>query len=519
MTGLFVATAAISLIACGSDTTEKDSGSDSAPTKKAEQNKEDNEGSEKEEAAATKAPTKEEANALAAANAAIIYELVESTDGNYYIATGLTEGYEGTTISILAEYEGLPVKEIKSSAFSGNKQITEIIIPESITKIGNYAFDRCSGVTSVKYFAINCKDLRDNSYAFRSIGNSEKGFTVTIGNKVEHIPAYLFASGSQNCNLTNVIFEETSSCKTLGEYCFDKAVLLQSIVFPDSVTEYGKGMFRFCTGIESVTLSAGATATSEDMFMGCTALTSIALPEGYTTLASDTFGGCSSLTSITLPDSLTTIGDNSISRCTSLTELTIPVNVETMEFYCFYNCSSLTTVYFNARNCADLEQDAYIFEDAGANTSGLTFVVGKTVERVPGYLFTPNYNGANLTDVVFEEGSVCTTIGKAAFASCLTLLRVELPDSLTTIENLAFCQSKNIISITIPASVTYIQPDAFWWITGDIIIKFEDPEGWWFASREESTSGNNLTADEMNDTENIRQLLTITYSDDYWHKN
>ena len=190
----------------------------------------------------------------------IIYDI--SADGTY----AMVVGYEGsaTKIKIADTYEGLPVKVIYSSAFYENRTITSVIIPNSVTSIGERAFYSCSNLTS-----------------------------VVIGDNVTSI----------------------------GDHAFFKCTGLTSVVIGDSVTSIGEYAFYECKSLASVLIPDGVTYIGYAAFYGCDSLSSIVIPDSVTYIREWAFSGCDSLTSVVIGDSVTYIGYAAFYDCYSLTDV------------------------------------------------------------------------------------------------------------------------------------------------------------------------------------------------------
>ena len=126
--------------------------------------------------------------------------------------------------------------------------------------------------------------------------------------------------------------------------CFDGCTGLTSITIPNSVTELGGSCFAGCTGLTNVTIPNSVTSLGRSCFRGCTSLTSITLPNSVTELGEYCFKGCTSLTNITIPNYVSWLGDACFRDCMSLTSITIPNSVNSLEDFCFYGCTSLTSI-------------------------------------------------------------------------------------------------------------------------------------------------------------------------------
>ena len=82
-------------------------------------------------------------------------ELHEDESGKYYVVTGINQGKNVDTVVIPAfmylDGEKVPVREIKANAFMYNDDIKVIYIPDSIIKIGIFAFTGCTSVIDIYY--------------------------------------------------------------------------------------------------------------------------------------------------------------------------------------------------------------------------------------------------------------------------------------------------------------------------------------------------------------------------------
>ena len=179
-----------------------------------------------------------------------------------------------------------------------DRTVTSIKIPSNVesngqtytvTSIGNYAFYRCSSLTSV--------DIPDG---VTSIGNG----------------------------------------------AFEICHSLTSIDIPDSVTSIGNYAFSMCSGLTSVDIPDGVTSIGNGAFEICHSLTSITIPDSVTSIGNSAFDSCDSLTSVTIPDSVTSIGDSAFEFCYSLNSITIPDSVTSIGNGAFYRCTGLTSVAF-----------------------------------------------------------------------------------------------------------------------------------------------------------------------------
>ena len=247
------------------------------------------------------------------------------------------------------------VTSIGERAFLGCSGLTSIIIPDSVISIGHRAFGGCSGLTSITIPFVGKKadgsgdthfgyifGASRYSYNDDYVPASLKEVIVTGGTE---IGAWAFNDCS---GLTSITIPD--SVTSIGDYAFYNCSGLTSIVIPDSVTSIGNSAFSGCSGLISVTIGNSVTSIGNYAFRGCSGLTNITIPDSVTSIGDYAFDGCSGLTSIEIPDSVTSIGDYAFNGCSGLTSITIGDSVTSIGSYAFENCSGLSRVIFEKPN-------------------------------------------------------------------------------------------------------------------------------------------------------------------------
>ena len=216
-----------------------------------------------------------------------------------------------------------------------NKTCSKYIIPDSVTGIGNDAFNGCMSLTSIT--------IPNNvtSIGFNAFYRCTSLTSITIPDGVTTIGWNAFTGCT---NLTSITIPD--SVTSIFSGAFEECTSLTSITIPDSVTRIDDGVFRGCTSLTSITIPDSVTSISDNTFRRCTSLTSITIPNSVTEIFGGAFAHCTSLTSITIPDSVTTIEWNAFTGCTSLTSITIPDSVTSIFSGAFEECTSLTDVYY-----------------------------------------------------------------------------------------------------------------------------------------------------------------------------
>ena len=206
-----------------------------------------------------------------------------------------------------------------------NEEVKDLVIPNSVTRIGDYVFDGCSGLTS-----------------------------VTIPNSVTSIGEMVF----RNCSgLTSVTIP--NSVTSIGSSAFSGCSGLTSITIPNSVTSIGDYAFCECTGMTSVTIGNGVESIGGSVFKDCSSLTSVTIGNAVTSIGNYAFKGCAALISLTIPNSVTTIIARAFSGCSALTSVTIGNSVEYIGSEAFADCPELLNVYCYAEKLPSTYSNAF----------------------------------------------------------------------------------------------------------------------------------------------------------------
>jgi len=424
---------------------------------------------------------------------------------DYYIVSRLGSCTR-RKIVIPETYDGLPVTQIGDNAFSLYfneengvsycSEIEEVVLPSSITRIGECAFEYCvqlkkislpEGVTELGAGAFNgCLALTE----------------LVIPDSVVSVGAVLFAycESLESICLPGGISEIPD--------CFAMQCLkLKTVVCKGNIQHIGKEAFLACKSLESIEWGDDLQGIGECSFCGCESLTAFDLGNQIETIPRGAFAECSDLESLILPETVKAIGDQAFWGCTSLRQISIPETLESFGSEVFINCDSLDFAVYEGmgyvgnnanphlilvRRLDQSEKNVVMHDDTrflgsyafyesdieslyfGKNYEhkGFRSVYGiDTLAKIDVAPGNRKYHAAGnclietesktlelgcYTSVIPDDGSV-TDIGKYAFGRLDSLTAIVVPDSITCIQWYAFTGCTNLKVLVIGSGVKKIE--------------------------------------------------------------
>ena len=274
--------------------------------------------------------------------------------------------YNGSFVCEVIIEDG--VTSIGANAFYGLENFVRIQIADSVTQIGEAAFQKCKLLKEVTL------PNSVTSVGAQAFSGCSKLGKVTLSENMTAIPDHMFWF----CGELKEI-RIPASVTQIGGNAFNNCSL-KEVVLPDGVTEIGERAFSDCH-MTTVTLPEAVTKIKTGTFLGCEKLTHITIPEGVTEIGEYAFSGCTNLAAITIPENVRTIGEGAFRNCSSLITFTLPANVTEISNKLLELCTGLKTVYFEGNHYPWYWQYQNCFKDVTASgyyTVDVDFVVPDT---------------------------------------------------------------------------------------------------------------------------------------------
>lgn len=221
----------------------------------------------------------------------------------------------------------------ESGAFSGCRFLRTIVIPDTVTTVGEGAFSYCSSLNTIT-FPPSVKVLGKG--VLRACTNLH---SVFFGKWVKEIPDFFF----YGCYKLKYVYLP-DSIEVLGESVFHLCEKLQNLTLPVSLQQIGGSAFQGCEDLESLSLPDNVKEIGAYAFQGCKQLQSIHLPNTLTEIKEWTFSHCDNIKSIPIPPSVGKIGKKAFSSCQSLSSIHLPNQMREIEEEAFHSCYLLKSI-------------------------------------------------------------------------------------------------------------------------------------------------------------------------------
>jgi len=410
-----------------------------------------------------------------------------------------------SVVNIPSQIDNTEVTVIRDKALFGSPNVTEIIIPDTVTTIGKEAF-YCGKLKKI-VFGKNVKYVSENIVIDYSIIEPGSEFVIVgdgvllkyrgekkaveIPDTVKYIADYTFADSKvfnvklsnnteyignfafQNCySLSTVSFPE--GIKYIGNGAFCNCYEIGYAILPDSVTEIGPSAFSECRNLRKARLSSSLTTIPDSLFYLCYNLTECNIPTGVTSIGIHAFYKAN-VEKINLPKGLKSIGREAFYENGEVTDLVLPRTLEEIGSKAFWYCNNLKNVTvpstwydFNLSNFLGTQwyNDERSKEFSIVGDGVLLFINNENSKEIceipPGVKYISsglNLNLGNTTKIIIPEGVL--EIGNNSFNfSNDKSLEVVFPSTLKKIGDYSFgnCYLSNLV---LPDSLEYIGASVF----------------------------------------------------------
>lgn len=350
---------------------------------------------------------------------------------------------------------GKSVRSIGAEAFSGCRNLNgDLTLPDSVQIVGNDAFSECTGLTGTLTLGSSLQTIGAGAFYDCSFSGN-----LVIPDSVTSIGRYAFYSRPYLHPETQGTLTLGRNLRTIGESAFCESRYTGSLTIPDSVVEIGERAFYQCENLNgTLTLGRSLRTIGKEAFYWCAFTGSLTIPEGVAEIADGAFSSLHQFNrdgmfngTLTLPSTLKTIGAEAFAYTDFSGELLIPDGVTSIGANAFAKCDGFGGTLSLPDSVKTVGESAFYLCEG---FTGLKLSAGLT--KIERYSFAHMYGLK--TKVVIPEG--VTEIGESAF-SCSYMPSVRLPSTLKKIEKQAFMYAYNLTKITLPDGLETIGDEAF----------------------------------------------------------
>ena len=393
----------------------------------------------------------------------VILNDYEQTAG---VSSPAVKGLKGSvTVPETVTYKGreFRVVSLEDFCFSG-ADISEIILPDTISHLGEEIFAQCSLLESANIPASarevpvsafeNCTSLQTVTIpAYSVMTVRERAFFGCTSLKTAYIPDGVYS---------------------LEEFCFAESGIA-SVRLPETLTTLETGVFSGCESLKSVRIPSQTEIIPQRAFSGCTALESVEFADGIILAVIDegAFKYCESLKNIDIPDSVYGISGEAFMYCSALERLEIPYKVQTLYPDTFSGCESMKEIILPAELSSVIDGS---FFSGCVSLESISISQKNKIYRTEDGVLYGELDFSQMTSdpdsILFGRSGVLSLIRyPAAKKGSYTVQK-----GTEVIFYSAFSETVYLTSLTIPESVIYFESRVFFYSAPmDIIFLSRTP--------------------------------------------
>ncbi|MBQ4509643.1 MAG: leucine-rich repeat protein, partial [Clostridia bacterium] len=284
-------------------------------------------------------------------------------------ATGVSIIYvEGKGVINLPSYDnnGNKITRIEAGAFAGQTEITEVIIPVSVTYIDPEAFSECIGLEKITYLGAYTEYRSENGVLYGDYGKSivkypegKKDLEFTVPYNIDIIRKYAFKNNTYLKEITLPSDVEGDNYVGKIELGGFEGCSSLEYVYGCAVGYFDKEAFKDCISLKELTFHNDISFIMNQVFLNCVSLESVTFKKNVGIINWQSFGYCESLKQIDFEGTLDTLGWGCFEFCSSLESIVIPEGTTVIGGESFKDCAKLKTVVISS-TVTKIEEGAFL---------------------------------------------------------------------------------------------------------------------------------------------------------------
>ncbi len=364
------------------------------------------------------------------------------------------------------------VTRIANGAFAGDVNLVKITLPATLTAIETEAFSACHSLQvicnnsplalsiqseehggialyaktilnadgSIQFIdnLTNCEYFQIDDFHFISLSGTYELVAYLGDAESVRLPESVRGSSYSISSMRGgTEFLIPGSLGKIPFSAFADNQTLESVIVEEGITEIEDGAFGACHNLRSITLPQSLERLGSNVFYMCARMKEINMPSNLRSIGNGAFDSCGSLRTLTLPEGLESIGTGAFRYCMGLESISIPASLTEIGMSAFESCTSLKSFEIADGNRSFIEQDGIIYNHTATE---MIFVL----PTVSGHVTLPD---------------TLLSIPDQAFSEMSSITGVTIPDGLTYIGFGAFYNT-SITEISLPLSLTALGSDA-----------------------------------------------------------